>query len=99
MWNTCGPFKGCSSMSPNWAPEYLLKDDYKAGPYPTAIKNGDTAGWTMSKDQANWGPVNQIGAILGFGVFGLMYAYTVISIFLDIAKSGREYQAMVDDDI
>lgn len=99
MWNTCGPFKGCSLGSPNWAPEYLETNGNKKGDYPTTIKNGGAAGWVMSKDQANWGPVNQIGAILGFGVFGLMYAYTVISIFLDIAKSGREYQAMVDDDI
>lgn len=40
-----------------------------------------------------------IGMILGFGVFFLAYAYTVVRIFLSIAASKKEYQANIDEDL
>ena len=53
----------------------------------------------MSVDASEWDLHSTIGALLGFGVFGVMYAYTVVSIFVDINKRGKEYQAMIEEDI
>ena len=40
-----------------------------------------------------------VGALLGFGVFAVMYAYTVVSIFIDIRKRDRYYQGLIEDDL
>ena len=54
----------------------------------------------MSPPEGNdWGSRSQAGAIIGFGVFGFAYLATVISIILDIRKSGNNYDQMIAEDI
>ena len=36
-----------------------------------------------------------IGCILGYSVFGIMYIFTIINIFMDMNKNGKEFDALV----
>lgn len=46
-----------------------------------------------------WSGSATAGCILGFGIFGIMYLFTIISIFWDINKRKAMYDADVEDDI
>ena len=60
---------------------------------PESFKN-------MSPPDGNeWTNGSKVGAILGFGVFGAAYLATVISIVLDIRKSGANYDMMISEDL
>ena len=54
---------------------------------------------TMSADRSDWIGANQVGCILGFAVFGLMYLYTIVMIMRDTCKRGAEYDALIENDI
>lgn len=45
----------------------------------------------MSENQNTWNSTSYAGVIIGFGVFALMYMFTVVSIFIDIKKRGADY--------
>ena len=48
--------------------------------------------YKMSPPEGNdWDGKSKTGAIMGFAVFGFAYIATVISIILDIRKSGDNY--------
>ena len=47
----------------------------------------------------DWGGRSKTGAILGFTVFVAAYIATVISIFVDIRKSGVSYDQLIADDV
>ena len=60
---------------------------------PESFKN-------MSPSDGNdWGNRSKVGAALGFIVFGCAYLATVCAIFLDIKKSGANYDDMIKEDI
>ena len=48
---------------------------------------------------SNWSGSAKAGAILGFGIFGIMYLFTIVSIFWDISKRKAMYDADVEDDM
>ena len=52
----------------------------------------------MSADLNGWSDTGVVGAILGFGVFGLAYLFTVIAIFMSISQSGKDYDEMIEHD-
>ena len=52
----------------------------------------------MSTDKAEWTTSGQIGAILGFTVFGVMYLYAIIMIFRDIKRNDDKYSELLADD-
>ena len=41
--------------------------------------------YKMSADLNSWSDTGKVGAVLGFGVFGLAYMYTVVAIFMSIS--------------
>ena len=45
-----------------------------------------------------WSGSAKFGAIVGFGIFGIMYLFTIVSIIVDIFKRQKEYEGMVEDD-
>ena len=48
--------------------------------------------YKMSPPEGNdWDGKSKTGAIMGFAVFGFAYIATVISIIIDIRKSGNNY--------
>ncbi len=53
----------------------------------------------MSVPNNDWMDANKVGCILGFSVFGLMYIYTVVMIFIDTCKRGTEYEALIENDL
>lgn len=88
MWKDCGPsFKGCTLGNPHWDATTSTWTKWKG------------AGTYMSDDKNEWQAVSVAGVLIGFGVFGVMYAYTIVSIFLDIAKRGRYYQDLIEKDL
>ena len=88
MWTDCGStFKGCTLGNPNWRKGATTVN---AGKW--AAKTDTTKYPVFMSDRVHsWNTTASLGAIIGFGVFGLMYAYTIISIFIDIKKRGKEY--------
>ena len=48
---------------------------------------------------STWSGSATAGCILGFGIFGIMYLFTIASIFYDISKRKAMYDADVEDDI
>lgn len=46
----------------------------------------------------DWSTHSVIGCILGFGIFGLAYVFTVFSIFVDIAKKKVENEQYIEND-
>ena len=60
---------------------------------PESFKNMSPA------DGNDWGNRSKVGAALGFIVFGCAYLATVVAIFLDIKKSGANYDDMIKEDI
>ena len=56
--------------------------------------------YKMSPPEGNdWVPRSKAGAILGFAVFGFAYLATVVSIILDIRKSGNNYEQLISEDL
>ena len=53
---------------------------------------------TNSPDNNPWSGGATAGAIIGFSLFGVSYIFVVIYIFMDINKSKKEYQEMVEED-
>ena len=53
----------------------------------------------MSEDQNKWYNVSVAGVLLGFGLFAIMYAFTIVNIFLDIRKRGNYYQGLIEEDL
>ena len=47
----------------------------------------------------DWSGRSKTGCVLGFIVFGCAYIATVISIAIDIRKSGANYEQMIADDL
>lgn len=45
-----------------------------------------------------WSGSAKFGAIAGFGIFGIMYLFTIFSIIADIFKRQKEYEEMVSKD-
>ena len=53
----------------------------------------------MSENKNEWIPVNAVGTIIGFSVFGILYIYTVISVLIDTYNKGIEYDSLIDNDL
>ena len=45
-----------------------------------------------------WSGSSSFGAIAGFGMFGVMYLFTIVSIVIDIFKRQAEYEEEVAND-
>ena len=53
----------------------------------------------MSENKNEWIPVNAVGTIIGFSVFGILYIYTVISVLIDTYNKGIEYDSLIENDL
>ena len=53
----------------------------------------------VSKDMNKFSDGGVITTIIGYIVFGVMFVFTVINIFIDIHKRGNFYQDLIDADI
>ena len=45
-----------------------------------------------------WNSTGQAGAVIGFGVFGIMYLYAIVMIFRDIRQNDAKYSELLKDD-
>lgn len=55
--------------------------------------------YKQSTDQNMWTTADTVGCIIGFTVFGLLYAYTVGYIFYDVALEGKKYDDLLENDL
>ena len=53
--------------------------------------------YKMNDDVNEWTGSGQVGAILGFGIFGIMYLYAIVMIFMDIRKNDKHYTALLEE--
>ena len=51
----------------------------------------------MNEDLNEWSSGGTVGAIIGFAIFGIMYLYAIVMIFLDIKKNDEKYTELLAD--
>ena len=53
----------------------------------------------QSADMNAWSSTGEVGAILGFITFGVLFLFTVVSIFYDNSQRSKAYDEMIEDDL
>ena len=55
--------------------------------------------YLQSEDMNAWTETDTVGCIIGFTIFGLLYAYTVGYVFYDTAARGKEFDELLENDL
>ena len=53
----------------------------------------------QSPDINLWSTNGRVSACIGFIIFGVMFIFTIINIFIDIDKRGKMYASYIEDDL